>query len=58
MARSMTKQMEALRLIHTTTLSDRQIASALYLSKTTISRYRKIAVAGFVPHESFAPLSL
>jgi len=43
MARSMTKQMEALRLIHTTTLSDRQIASALSLSKTTVSRYRKIA---------------
>jgi len=43
MARSMTKQLEALRLIHTTTLSDREIALALRLSKTTIGRYRKIA---------------
>lgn len=43
MARPMRKQTEALRLILTTTLSDRDIAQAIHLSRTTVTRYRKMA---------------
>ncbi len=43
MARSMIHQLQALRLIFKTAMSDRDIGSAVGLSKTTVSRYRRIA---------------
>jgi len=43
MARPMTQQMDALRLLLQTQMSDREIGAATGLSKTTVGRYRKLA---------------
>jgi transposase len=39
------KQFDAVRLILTTTLSDREVAASVGMSKTTIGRYRRLAQA-------------
>lgn len=45
MARSMTKQMDALRLLLTTKLASREIALATGLSKSAVCRYKQVAFA-------------
>jgi transposase len=39
------KQFDAVRLILTTTLSDREVAASVGISKTTVGRYRRLAQA-------------
>lgn len=51
------KQYDALRLILTTALSDREVAASLGLSKTTVGRYRRIAATQRLSWNRVGPMS-
>lgn len=61
MARPMQKQLEALRLICQTHLSDREIGAATGLSKTTVGRYRRamrVKRLGWTQLQDYSPADI
>jgi predicted DNA-binding protein (UPF0251 family) len=50
------KMFDAIRLMMTTEMSDREIGRSIGLSKTTVGRYRQVAAAKRLTWESLSAL--